>query len=140
MGTQQMRKDLAIKAPIRLGIFAAGWLKTVKMKMAENRKNEDGSPKFLYLPNMAKLGLEKAAELSRGQRLAHTVAGKSAEITGAYTYAQEVSRGKDTLSGHWEMMGVPVDFEWGYFCPLILNGVISPINRTAFRRNWWKQL
>jgi phosphopentomutase len=27
----------------------------------------------------------------------------------------EASRGKDTPSGHWEMAGVPVDFDWGYF-------------------------
>lgn len=99
----------------RFGDKGADTLGHICSWMAENRKNEDGSPKFLYLPNMAKLGLEKAAELSRGQRLAHTIAGESAEITGAYTYAQELSRGKDTLSGHWEMMGVPVDFEWGYF-------------------------
>jgi len=26
-----------------------------------------------------------------------------------------VSLGKDTPSGHWEIAGVPVDFEWGYF-------------------------
>lgn len=82
--------------------------------MAENRKNDDGSPKFLYLPNMSVLGLEKAAELSRGAKLAHSIS-DGAQVKGAYTYAQEVSLGKDTLSGHWEMMGVPVDFEWGYF-------------------------
>jgi phosphopentomutase len=28
---------------------------------------------------------------------------------------REVSKGKDTPSGHWEMAGVPVPFEWGYF-------------------------
>lgn len=82
--------------------------------MAENRKNDDGSPKFLYLPNMSVLGLEKAAELSRGAKLAYSIS-DGAQVKGAYTYAQEVSLGKDTLSGHWEMMGVPVDFEWGYF-------------------------
>lgn len=86
----------------RFGDKGADTLGHICSWIAENRKNEDGSPKFLYLPNMAKLGLEKAAELSRGQRLAHTIAGESPEITGAYTYAQEVSRGKDTLSGHWE--------------------------------------
>ena len=92
----------------RFGDKGADTLGHICSWMAENRKNEDGSPKFLYLPNMAKLGLEKAAELSRGQRLAHTIAGESPEITGAYTYAQEVSRGKDTLSGHWEMMGLHI--------------------------------
>ena len=34
---------------------------------------------------------------------------------GAYGYAQELSSGKDTPSGHWEMAGVPVLFDWGYF-------------------------
>ena len=29
--------------------------------------------------------------------------------------AQEVSSGKDTPSGHWEIAAVPVPFEWGYF-------------------------
>lgn len=69
--------------------------------------------KPLYLPNLASLGLQKAAELSRGKKLA---ADLGAEYkNGAYTYAQEVSKGKDTLSGHWEIAGVPVDFDWGYF-------------------------
>ena len=36
-------------------------------------------------------------------------------LTGAYAHAQEISNGKDTPSGHWEMAGVPVRFEWGYF-------------------------
>ena len=34
---------------------------------------------------------------------------------GAYGYAAELSTGKDTPSGHWEMAGVPVLYEWGYF-------------------------
>ena len=34
---------------------------------------------------------------------------------GVYGYAAEISSGKDTPSGHWEMAGVPVLFEWGYF-------------------------
>ena len=50
----------------RFGDKGADTLGHICSWMAENRKNEDGSPKFLYLPNMAKLGLEKAAELSRG--------------------------------------------------------------------------
>ena len=28
---------------------------------------------------------------------------------------EEVSSGKDTPSGHWEIAAVPVPFEWGYF-------------------------
>lgn len=33
----------------------------------------------------------------------------------AYGYAAPVSTGKDTISGHWEMMGAPVLFDWGLF-------------------------
>ena len=34
---------------------------------------------------------------------------------GAYAAANEISRGKDTPSGHWEIAGTPVRFDWGYF-------------------------
>lgn len=68
----------------------------------------------LRLPNMAALGYGAAAELSRGRKLAHPL-GEEGIPKGAYGYATELSKGKDTLSGHWELMGVPVDFDWGYF-------------------------
>ena len=80
---------------------------------ANNRKDASGKAKPLYLPNLAARGLAKAAELSRGCALAASLGAEHS--IGAYTYAQEVSRGKDTLSGHWEIAGVPVDFDWGYF-------------------------
>jgi phosphopentomutase len=38
-----------------------------------------------------------------------------AVCTGRYGCAVEVSKGKDTPSGHWELAGVPVRFDWGYF-------------------------
>lgn len=79
----------------------------------ENCKKENGESRPLFLPNLAALGLEKAAELSRKKPLPASLGG--GEVKGAYTYAQEVSKGKDTLSGHWEIMGVPVNFDWGYF-------------------------
>ncbi len=34
---------------------------------------------------------------------------------GFHGAAREVSNGKDTPSGHWEIAGVPVPFDWGYF-------------------------
>lgn len=80
---------------------------------AENRKDAQGNAQPLYLPNLAARGLQKAAELSRGAALPASLGAEHS--VGAYTYAQEVSRGKDTLSGHWEIAGVPVDFDWGYF-------------------------
>lgn len=67
----------------------------------------------VQLPNLARLGLQKLAEDSRGP-LASSL-GYDGEIQGAYGYAKELSRGKDTPSGHWEMAGVPVLYDWGYF-------------------------
>lgn len=66
----------------------------------------------LRLPNLARLGLLAAHRASTGKTLPHPA---PAAITGAHGYAVETSRGKDTPSGHWELMGVPVDFDWGYF-------------------------
>ncbi len=70
----------------------------------------------LKLPNLTRLGLMHAARQSSGdwpQDCAH-----EAEIVAAYGYAKELSTGKDTSSGHWEMAGVPVLSDWGYFTDL----------------------
>jgi phosphopentomutase len=67
----------------------------------------------LRLPNLAGLGLFHASRDSTG-RFPDGVA-TDAAITGAYGYAEELSSGKDTPSGHWEIAGVPVLFDWGYF-------------------------
>ena len=80
---------------------------------ANNRKDAAGQPLPLRLPHLAARGLAKAAVLSRGSALPADLGAEHS--IGAYTFAQEVSRGKDTLSGHWEIAGVPVDFDWGYF-------------------------
>ncbi|UTA48267.1 phosphopentomutase [Simiduia sp. 21SJ11W-1] len=67
----------------------------------------------LALPNLTRLGLMHAARESRGEFPAGT--DTRLRIEGAFGHAAEMSSGKDTSSGHWEMMGVPVMFDWGYF-------------------------
>lgn len=67
----------------------------------------------LSLPNLAKLGLYHAATASSGLRFIDLATVPEPE--GLYGYAVEQSLGKDTPSGHWELAGVPVRFEWGYF-------------------------
>jgi phosphopentomutase len=66
----------------------------------------------LHIPNLTRLGLARvthaASGLSEGLDLQR-------EPQAAHGYAAEMSRGKDTPSGHWEMTGLPVTFDWGYF-------------------------
>ncbi len=66
----------------------------------------------LAVPNLVALGLGEACRIATGR----TPAGLEGEARrGAYGAAEEISSGKDTPSGHWELAGVPVPFDWGYF-------------------------
>ena len=67
----------------------------------------------LSLPNMVRLGLGRAALLSTGRQAPGLEL--DGEPQGIWGCAAEVSNGKDTPSGHWEIAGVPVRFDWGYF-------------------------
>ncbi len=75
---------------------------------------QEGRSGSLKIPNMNKLGLGIAAKESWGGCYPQGL-DSSVVPTGAYGYASEVSTGKDTSSGHWEMMGAPVTYTWGYF-------------------------
>ncbi len=71
------------------------------------------SGKPMQLPTMEGLGLTAAAHKASGQWPAGF--NKRDGFTGAFGAAREQSTGKDTQSGHWEIAGVPVNFDWGYF-------------------------
>lgn len=67
----------------------------------------------LKIANLLELGLGEASFIARGnypQGLTKTDTPK-----GLYGACAEKSSGKDTPSGHWEMTGLPVMFDWGYF-------------------------
>lgn len=66
----------------------------------------------LQLPNLASLGLVKAGFAASGEM---ALVEDSPTLLGSYGHARELSSGKDTPSGHWEIAGVPVLFDWGYF-------------------------
>jgi phosphopentomutase len=67
----------------------------------------------LAIPVMNRLGIARAAEASTGS---HPAGIERIERPGAiWAYASERSKGKDTQSGHWELAGLPVPFQWGYF-------------------------
>ncbi|MEH7381806.1 phosphopentomutase [Bacillus sp. JJ1533] len=61
----------------------------------------------LHMPNMAKLGLSNIREIKgipiQNQPLAY------------YTKMQEASNGKDTMTGHWEIMGLHIETPFQVF-------------------------
>ncbi|MGD9862352.1 MAG: phosphopentomutase [Pseudodonghicola sp.] len=72
---------------------------------------EAGRSGPLHLPNLDALGLGAAVRLASGTE----VPGLGAEPQGLWGAATEVSPGKDTPSGHWELAGLPVPWDWHYF-------------------------
>lgn len=73
--------------------------------------------RLLDIPNLTRLGMVHAYAGASKKDLSckQVEAGELSAPIGSYGYAKELSTGKDTPSGHWELMGVPVLFEWGYF-------------------------
>ncbi len=65
----------------------------------------------LKVPTLDALGLGAAVTLASGEK----AAGLDVEPSGAWGAATEVSPGKDTPSGHWELAGVPVPWDWHVF-------------------------
>lgn len=65
----------------------------------------------LRVPALDGLGLGAAIRLASGA----ATPGLQAAPHGLWGAATEVSRGKDTPSGHWELAGVPVPWDWTYF-------------------------
>ena len=92
---------------------------------AEGRA-EAGRSGPLHLPHMERQGLGSALRLATGLDLP----GFSAEPEGLWGVAVEVSRGTDTPSGHWELAGVPVPWDWHYFArevPAIPDTILDPL-------------
>jgi phosphopentomutase len=66
----------------------------------------------LTLPHLDRLGLGRAMAASTGKKPPGL---GDVEPIGQWGYGVETSFGKDTPSGHWEIAGTPVRFQWGYF-------------------------
>lgn len=75
---------------------------------AEGRA-EEGRSGPLNLPNLTALGLGDAVERASGAQVL------GAATSGLWGCAREHSLGKDTPSGHWELAGLPVPWDWHYF-------------------------
>ncbi|MEJ2045013.1 MAG: phosphopentomutase [Reinekea sp.] len=96
----------------RFGDEGSNTLGHIAEQCANGNANTDRNGP-LALPNLTRLGLINAAAESGGQ-VPKGLAIDDRPI-GCYGYAEELSSGKDTPSGHWEIAGVPVLFDWGYF-------------------------
>lgn len=71
----------------------------------------------LKVPNLVSLGLLKAANAASGKHRLSSAQGARLNMPSKYGHCREVSLGKDTSSGHWELAGVPVTKPFGYFKP-----------------------
>ncbi|RWU08732.1 phosphopentomutase [Pseudidiomarina gelatinasegens] len=96
----------------KFGDVGADTFGHIAQEAAEGRA-EVGRTGPLKIPNLIQLGLGEAYYGATNEQPQGIE--PAAEITGRFGWAQELSSGKDTPSGHWEMAGVPVLFDWGYF-------------------------
>ena len=88
----------------------ANTLAHIAQACAEGRARE-GRDGALFLPNLAGLGLGAALRLASGVDVPTLGDGS----WGLWGVATEVSKGKDTQSGHWELAGLPVPHDWHRF-------------------------
>ena len=111
------------------GDAGANTLGHIAQACAEGRA-EIGRSGPLHLPNLDRLGLSSAVALASGAQMP----GLGAPPQGLWGAASEISRGKDTPSGHWELAGVPVPWDWGYFpqqTPAFPPDVVAEVCRLA---------
>lgn len=104
----------------KYGDKGANTLLHIAEACADGRADSDKRRGALHIPNLCSLGLEEALFLACGLKMplsAEALKGERRIKTarGAYAAAREISAGKDTPSGHWEMMGLPVMKAWGSF-------------------------
>ena len=67
----------------------------------------------LRLPNLTRLGLGRAVALASNDDAPGL--NPDGPVTGMWGAATEHSPGKDTPTGHWELAGVPLPWNWHYF-------------------------
>ncbi len=97
----------------KFGDEGANTLGSIANACAEGRADRAGLRKgLLKLPNLAALGLGHACAVAGGGIPPGL---ECHETRACYGSAIEVSGGKDTPSGHWEMTGVPATRAFGYF-------------------------
>ncbi|MED3665752.1 phosphopentomutase [Geobacillus sp. FSL K6-0789] len=79
----------------------------------------------LYMPNMAKLGLSHIREIKGVPKVERPLA--------YYTKMKEASAGKDTMTGHWELMGLRIDKPFRVFPNGFPDELIAELERRTGR-------
>ncbi|MCY9016439.1 phosphopentomutase [Priestia megaterium] len=82
--------------------------------------------KGLHMPNMAKLGLSNIREIKGIDKAEKPLA--------YYTKMQEASAGKDTMTGHWEIMGLNIDTPFNVFPDGFPEELISQLEEKTGRK------
>jgi phosphopentomutase len=80
----------------------------------------------LNMPNMAKLGLSNIEEIKGIQRAQKPMA--------FYTKMEEASNGKDTMTGHWEIMGLNIQTPFQVFPDGFPDELISELESRTGRK------
>ncbi len=107
----------------------ANTLAHIAQACADGNANE-GRSGPLKLPNLDSIGFGAALALASGV----FAPGLGVEPTGLWGAASEISKGKDTPSGHWELSGVPVPWDWPYFpdtIPAFSDELVAEVCRLA---------
>lgn len=124
----------------KYGDAGASTLGHIAQACADGTANDSERQGVLHLPNMNAFGLAQAFKRSTG----HLPAGFTGDdtIISAYGLSSEISSGKDTTSGHWEIAGVPVLFDWGVFPdhtnsfpPELLDKIVKKANLKGYLGN-----
>ncbi|MFO1443624.1 phosphopentomutase [Bacillus sp. Bva_UNVM-123] len=80
----------------------------------------------LHMPNMGKLGLSNIREIKG--------IAKAENPLGFYTKMQEASNGKDTMTGHWEIMGLNIQTPFQVFPEGFPQELISELEARTGRK------
>ncbi|WP_078413661.1 phosphopentomutase [Priestia abyssalis] len=80
----------------------------------------------LKMPNMGKLGLSNIREIKG--------IAKADQPLGYYTKMQEASAGKDTMTGHWEIMGLHIDQPFRVFSDGFPDELIQELEEKTGRK------
>ncbi|CAL4043856.1 Phosphopentomutase [Buchnera aphidicola (Tetraneura ulmi)] len=96
-------------------------------KMCFLGKANNGRSGVLSIPNLMSLGIgEIFKEVTGNYPLGVK---KTKFLQGCYAYSSSISKGKDTFSGHWEIVGVPIFKEWFFFNKLTNSFSKSLLNK-----------